>query len=296
MYAIDYHADDYGISPNNSNRLIELTKSGKLNSFSIIANMGCYEECMAMLKDNWSSFDIKPQISVHINLIDGYRLSSKKDDEIIRGSWGKLFLHSYLPTPGKSILKKQLTAEIKAQISRVYQDTRLLTDNAGTPVTLRLDSHVHTHMIPIVFDSMIDAIKELNLLEEVDYIRNSKEPLCMFLTTSGVRGTCPSVNAIKNILLNMLSHRVSKRCSSYNINTGMMWGLMMSGKMDHERVTILLPKMKKKASKKNLFLEILCHPGIVLESEMRPEYGPDDLIAFPSENRNIEYNMIAQRE
>lgn len=295
MYSIDYHADDYGISLNNSKRMIELTESGKLDSFSIIANMGDYDNCMALLKSKWSTFKKKPKISVHINLIDGYRLSSHKNDEIIRGSWGKLFLHSYIPTPNRIILKKQLTAEIKAQINRVYQDTRCLTDCNGHPVTLRLDSHVHTHMIPIVFDSMISALSELELLDKVEYIRNSKEPLGMFLTTSGVRGTCPTVNAIKNILLNILSHRVDRLCTKHNISTGMMWGLMMSGRMDHERVSILLPKMKDYASKHNHYLEILCHPGIVLESEMRPEYGPDDIIAFPSPNRDIEYNMIAKR-
>lgn len=295
MYKIDYHADDYAISVNNSNRILELVRSKKLDSFSIISNMGCYNECMDILKKAWPDFDNKPLISVHLNLIDGYRLSSDNND-IQNNSWGKLFINSFVPSSKKALLKKQLTAEIKAQIKNVYDDTRNLLDNSGNPVELRLDSHVHTHMIPIVFDSMIDALKELELLDEVKYIRNSKEPVCMFFTTKGVAGTFSMINVIKNIILNMLGMRTTHLLKKFDIPTGMLWGLIMSGKMDHERISLLLPKMTRYASTKDQYLEILCHPGIVLPEEKRPEYGPDDLEAFFSSNRDIEYEMIEKRQ
>ena len=96
MYAIDYHADDYAISVNNSKRMLELVRTNKLDSFSIISNMGCYAECMDILKKAWPTFDNKPLLSVHLNLIDGYRLSSD-DNDIQNNSWGKLFLNSFIP-------------------------------------------------------------------------------------------------------------------------------------------------------------------------------------------------------
>jgi len=294
MYSVDFHADDYAISLNNSKRMIELMESGRLNSFSIIANMGCYKECMDLLKEVWPALEHKPLISVHINLIDGFWLSSAQN-EIIRNSWGKLFISSYLRSPARNQLKNDLTEEIKAQIKRVYDDTRELTDNDNNPVALRLDSHVHTHMIPIVFDAMIEALNQLNLRKEVMYVRNSVEPLKVFYTKKGIKGTCPTVNAIKNIILNILGKRVARKLKAYDIPTGMLWGLMMSGKMDSERVSTLLPDITKIASDKDLYLEILCHPGIVLSEETRPEYGPDDMEAFFSENRNIEYEMIKNR-
>lgn len=34
--------------------------------------------------------------------------------------------------------------------------------------------------------------------------------------------------------------------------------------------------------KKNVSIELLAHPGRVLEEESSPEYGPDDKIAFVS--------------
>lgn len=284
MNRIDYHADDYGLSVNNSKRILELIDSGKLNSISIIANMGCFEECMQLLNNKWDSWKVKPLISVHINLIDGYTLS-KESAEITNGSWGNLFLRSLIPGPAYTRLKNELKEEIKSQITAVV--TALPQNN-----DLRLDSHVHTHMIPVVFDAMLQAVNELELSDRLVFIRNSKEPLMMFLSTKGIRGTFPLVNAIKNIILNVLSIRVSKKIKLLNLPSTMLWGLIMSGQMDTQRVKKLSPSMLSYASKRDNYLEILCHPGIVLESEMRPEYGKADLGFILSSNRDVEYSMI----
>ena len=45
------------------------------------------------------------------------------------------------------------------------------------------------------------------------------------------------------------------------------------------------------ASKKDCRLEILSHPGRVSE-KVRPEYGPDDVKAFYSSDRDLEYTML----
>lgn len=298
MNKIDFHADDYGLSVNNSKRIIELIDSGKLNSISIIANMGCFDECIQLLKEKWVSWEVKPLISVHINLIDGYTLSksdstitssSLKNDnpsgKTTNGSWGNLFLHSFFSSAN---LKRELTAEIKAQILAVRNALPFVDE-------LRLDSHVHTHMIPVVFDSMMCAVDELGLNDKVTFIRNSREPLIMFLTTSEVRGTFPIVNTLKNIILNILSIRVTKKLRKLNLPKAMLWGLIMSGQMDSKRVKKLSPSMQSYASKRDNYLEILCHPGIVLDSEIRPEYGKADLSFILSPNRDVEYSMVDER-
>ena len=292
MYNIDFHADDYAISPNNSKRIIELVEAGRLNSFSVIANMGCFEECMALLREAWPRFSKKPLISVHINLIDGFVLSDNRADSIQSNSWESLFLRSFIAHPGRKRLKQTVTDEICAQIKAVNDAVSSLTDDDGRPIRLRLDSHVHTHMIPLVFDAMTDALKELKLLDKTDYIRNSTEPLKMFFSTCGIRGTFPFINVIKNIILNILSLRVAHRCHKLGIPTGMLWGLVMTGHMDKKRVDLLIEQMTEYASSKDLYLEILCHPGIVLNKEKRPEYGKDDMITFFSPDRDTEYDMI----
>lgn len=287
MNRIDYHADDYGLSVHNSKRILELIESGKLDSISIISNMGCFDDCMELLNEKWASFSKKPLISIHINLIDGYCLS--KPGEIIHGSWGNLFIRSLLPGTQRTQLRNSLKEEIKCQILAVNNSLSELSE-------LRLDSHVHTHMIPVVFDAMLEAVNELDFSDKLTFVRNSKEPLLMFLTTKGIANTFPMVNAIKNIILNLLSLRVSRKLRRLNLPKAMLWGLIMSGQMDNERVKKLSPSMQSYASKRDNYLEILCHPGLVLESEIRPEYGKADLSFVLSSNRDVEYQMIQNRE
>ena len=106
MHRLDFHADDYGVSINNSKRIIELIRSKRADSISFIPNMGCFDECMSLLKDNWDSFEKKPLISIHLNLIDGYRLSSKNSGEIQNNTWFEHFLRSLIPGSKKKALKE----------------------------------------------------------------------------------------------------------------------------------------------------------------------------------------------
>ena len=292
MYKLDFHADDYGVSINNSKRIIELIRSGHADSISFIPNMGCFDECMALFKDSWETFEKKPLISIHLNLIDGYKLSSANGQEIQDNTWFGHFIGSLIPGSKRKALKEYFVSEISLQIKNVYDQIYTLKDNDGNPVSLRIDSHVHTHSIPLIFDSLIEALKSLDLLEKTQYIRNPREPFLMFFTTKHVISRVPFINIIKNIILNVLGISMKKKLNRMNISSGIMWGLMMSGNMDVDRVNSLLPKMKKLAQKKDLHLEILCHPGIVLEDEKRPEYGNADMVAFFSKNRDVEYDML----
>jgi len=284
MYNLDYHGDDYAVSPNNSSRMLELIDSGQLDSISIIANMSHFDECMAEFNRHWDMWAKKPLISVHINLIDGMLLS--QDSAPQKRTWGSLFVSSHIPGRSRQRLKNELKEEIKAQISRVC-------DALCVKLPLRLDSHVHTHMIPVVFEAMTEAVDELGMKKDLEFIRNSREPLFMFFITEGIRGTFPAVNVIKNIILNMLSYRVSVYCRRNSLPQTMLWGLIMSGRMDEERVKKLSPRMHKYAKRKDRYLEILCHPGIVAASEKSDEFGPDDLNFLLSRDRDVEYQMIS---
>lgn len=294
MNPVDYHGDDYAISINNSTRMLELAESGKLNSMSILPNMGGYRECIDLLNSRWDTMAHKPLLSIHLNLIDGFSLSGCtnpmlcNDRGIIDCSWGKLFIHSYLPGKARKLLKEDIRSELRAQIDRVYKDLP-----AGMP--LRLDSHVHTHMIPLVFDAMTDALKDLGLLDRVEFIRVADEPLLPFLTTPGVTFTFPPVNLLKNRILHLLAHRVNRKLKSIGIRSSMLWGLCMSGRMDKRRIDRIADKMIRYSHKWNKNLEIYCHPGIVLDTEMSEEYGRCDVRPFVSANRDIEYEAVMNR-
>ena len=290
----DYHADDYGLSMNNAIRMIQLLEAAKLDSISIIPNMSAFENTMEYLDLKWNTLEKKPLISIHLNIADGFSLSGINDGFfthksqtaperfIFHTSWALLLLSSYIPFRRKRI-RALLTKEFEDQIKTVFN--RLPAD-VDHDKQLRLDSHTHTHMIPVVFDAMLDAVDNLGLKERLSFVRVSKEPLSPFKV---IRGTYPKVNLIKNLLLNLLSFRAERILKKRGISYELMWGLIMSGKMDKERIGKVMPAIKAIAENKGLSLEILFHPAIILPNEQCEEFSKDDKGFFASENRNLEY-------
>ena len=305
---IDYHGDDYGVSVNNAVRMMELTEAGKLDSMSIIPNMTAFDESMDLLNAKWDSLQTKPLLSVHLDIVDGFSLAGISDplltysyeDEgksrrIFHTSWGKLLISSYIPVRRKNIkeeLKREFTMQIKRVYDRLPDDANISSDEDTAEITeakragLRLDSHMHTHMIPVVFDAMMGATEELGLTDRLKFVRVSREPIKPF---KKIKGTYPAVNLIKNILLNLLSYRAERRLNCAGVSYGLMWGLIMSGRMDRERVELLMSDMRTLAVQKDKTMEVLCHPGIALKEEGYLEYGVDDRNFLYSENRDIEY-------
>ncbi len=292
MYGIDFHADDYAASMENAGRILSLAQAGRIDSFSVITNMSCYEDCMEQLRRNWVHMPRKPRLSVHINLIDGFWLSSGESRQIIRNSWVGLLAAGLIPGSKREKLRGRLSAEIEAQLRAFLEQTKDLSTEEGAPLPLRIDGHVHTHMIPIVFSALMDALDRMALRERVQFIRCSAEPLWMFFSTPGVTGTISPVNLTKNLILRALSHSVRGKLRKAHIDTGYIFGLALTGEMDLKRVRLLLPKMKAYARRKNAYLEILTHPGRCLPGEISEEYGSDDRIAFLAPGRDIEYQML----
>ena len=99
---------------------------------------------------------------------------------------------------------------------------------------------------------------------KASYIRDAKEPLFVFLQKTSLYKTYRLVNFVKNILLNYCSALLQKRFRNAGMKPMYLWGLIMSGHMDEERIRQLLPNMEKKAEHNGRMLEILFHPGQVL--------------------------------
>lgn len=292
MYELDFHADDYAASVENSRRILSLLEAGRIDSISVIVNMSCYGECMDMLRDSWSRFPKKPLLSLHINLIDGRRLSSPGGKEIIRRSWGQLLFGGFLP--GGKQLREACAEEIGAQLEAFLERTAQLRDDGGRPLPLRIDGHVHTHMTPLVFRALTDALSRAGLLSRVSFIRCSAEPLAPFLFTPGVAFTLSPVNVLKNRVLHLLSFSVRRKLRRMGLPAGRVFGIALTGEMDTDRVRRLLPKMKRYARGKDVRLEVMAHPGRTLPAEITEEYGPDDRRAFLSPKRDLEYRMLLE--
>lgn len=290
MNDIDIHADDYAISVHASENLIDRIKTSKLDSISIIPNMSCFDVCMDRLLEEWEEFPKKPYLSVHINIMEGHCLSPMETvPDLVDSygyfkiSWGSLLLASYNPITYKKI-KLQLQKEIKVQIERI---------KAAEPpeCELRLDSHQHTHMIPIVLDAMMTVVRDNGY--PVTFIRVAREPILPFIKQVDLYASYSVTNIIKNLILNLFSGNVENQLRNMKIEPTLLWGLIMTGYMDIDRVKKIYPSMLRICKRKNKKMELLFHPGCVLAEEINEEYVKKGFVEFHlSKGRKIERHAV----
>lgn len=300
----DIHADDYALTRNTSEDMLECMRAGRLDSISVVPNMSCFEECMELFYGEIPGLPFLPLMSVHLDFVEGRSLAGqeaapdlvKPGTDLMGLGWGGLFAASYLPQKRKKI-KAQLKREIKAQIvkaQRAIDQCIQLAHESGIACAqkgIRIDSHQHAHMIPVVWEAVLEVVREEGY--SLEYIRNSKEPLGIFLTEVSLYSTYRPVNFVKNRLLSLYSHKVDRFCRERGMKQMYLWGLVMSGRMDRERVERLYGKMKRKAKKDGRGLEILFHPGLTLPEEVTPEIAREAAEDFYlREDRHVEREAV----
>lgn len=301
---IDIHADDYALTENTSKDMLACMKAGKLHSISIVPNTSCFEKCMEMLYNEIPDMPYLPLLSVHLDFVEGRSLAGKGEtpllvregSELMGLSWGGLFKLSYLPWK-RAEAKRQLKREIKAQIERAQEAVKRCMETAqkhNIPCGqkgLRIDSHQHAHMIPVVWEAVTEVVAEEGYL--LEYIRNSKEVLGAFVSEVSLWSSYRPINFVKNRLLSLYSYKVDRYCTRMGLEQMYLWGLIMSGRMDFDRIEKLYKKVSGKAQKDGRTLEILFHPGLMLPEEVTQEVGKEAAEEFYlTDGRKIEYEAV----
>lgn len=291
MKKIDVHADDYGLTLNTSKEMLEGINAGKLDSISVVPNMSAYDSSYELWKEQLDETR-KPAISVHLNFMEGHccgdvsKLNYLVDENgLFSISWGSLVKYNYHCFKRKRV-KEQLKLEIAAQLSKVIKTYELLKERG-----LRVDSHQHTHMIPIVMEALVEVIEENNYPTE--YIRISKEPWWVYLKYPQFFASYRPINMVKVMILNWYSLKDEKIIVKYKLPKMFLSGVFLSGKMDYTRVIKLLPELKCVSDKKGAVLEVLFHPGTTLPVEVGEEFNhPAANEFYLSSNRRIEYDAM----
>lgn len=300
----DIHADDYALTLNTSKDMLECMRAGRLDSISIVSNMSCFEACMALLAEAIPQLPFLPLMSVHLDFVEGRSLAGRKaapdltkeNSDLMGLGWGGLFAASYVPGR-RNRIKAQLKREIKAQIEKAQPAIEKCMEIAAASGVrcgqkgLRIDSHQHAHMIPVVWEAVLEVVREEGY--KLEYIRNSKEVLGIFLTDVSLYKTYRPVNFVKNRLLYLYSHKADRHARACGLEPMYLWGLVMSGRMDKERIEKLYSKMKKKADRDGRKLEILFHPGVTLPGEVTPEIAQEAAKDFYlREDRHVEKEAV----
>ena len=248
------HADDYGMNDSSCRRIETCIQGGCLNGISLMPN-GC------LAPGQLDRLDIP--MAVHLNLVEGRPLTPPEEIPLLVGTdgyWKYSFFGLLLLSlgPRRKEMARQVSLELRAQIASVR---RLLPANA--PVLL--DSHQHTHMIPLIFHALLKIVEEEQM--DVSYLRIPAEPIGPFLREPSLYHTYQPVNMVKNAVLNFLWLFNRSAFRKSGIPTAIFCGILFSGHMDADRVLKVFPHFVRLAQKRGCDLEFLFHPGYIKPGE-----------------------------
>lgn len=282
---IEFHADDYGLFPQQSQRILDCAVNGVLSGVSIMPNSEYLDTCMEML----SAAPREIALTVHLNLVEGHCLARPEEVPLLVDENGnfnisfvKLLLASF--TPKRSLYRRQIRQELLLQIRRCQP---YFGDKP-----LRLDCHVHYQEIPVVFDSIMDLIREEHL--HVSFLRMPREKLHYYFPLKGFHGL-KAINLVKVLVLNTLDirNRTKYRSVLSHMEQRDFFGVACSGNMCYENASLLLKRYRSKGKGAKDGLEMLFHPGSVLEKECIAKLtSEDDLHFLTSEGRAAEADAL----
>ena len=199
-------ADDYGISPEGNKHIENCLKDGALNKVSVLPNgeIGNFKTNLA---------GKGALLSLHLNLIEGYPLSPPSEVKLLINKSGS-FRHSFVGLLLLSLsnkrkeFEKQLYKEIQSQIK--FWKTAM-----GEDIPLSIDSHQHTHMIPLIFKTLLRVISDENV--RVSGLRIPSEPITPYIFAPSLYILYTPKRIVKQWLLKILGAICTK-----NLKNGTM--------------------------------------------------------------------------
>ena len=252
---IYFCADDYGISKVSNSRIETCLKNGILNKVSVLPN-GELSDFQSHLSGSGVT------ISLHLNLVEGHPLAAPEEIPLLISEDG-CFRYSFIGLLLMSLsgkrkeLENQLYTEIRKQLA--FWKAQM----GDKP--LCIDSHQHVHMIPLIFNTLLRAIKDESIC--VDCLRMPKEPLSPYLLTPSLYLQYSPTGLAKQWLLNFLGLFNRGKFLKANFRSVYFMGALFSGRVTGDKITKILPRYMKIAQKYNRDIEIALHPGYLNEGE-----------------------------
>ena len=279
---IYFCADDYGISEGANSRIENCLENGVLNKISVLPN-GKVLDFKKRLSDKDAI------LSLHINLVEGRPLSNPDDVDLLVSESG-YFKYSFIGLFFLSIsnkrkeFEKQVYTEIQSQIK--FWKTAM-----GEDTFISIDSHQHTHMIPLIFKTLMRVIEDEGL--NVQSNRIPAEPISPYVFTPSLYFEYNLIGLIKQWLLKTFALVNRRELKKSKIQSAYFMGILFSGKLNEARIRKLLPHYLKLAKKHNKNIEIGFHPGYVKSGEKLLDGSRQDFSKFYySPWRNTEYNTL----
>jgi len=237
------HADDCGLSAGITDAIMACCDDGWLRRTSVVANGAGWAHAVEALRR-------RPHVGValHVNLFEGAPLSNPGELDLLVNRSGQ-FHRSFAALWARGLtgaaaarLRAQIRLELRRQIERFL-------GAFGDRGPLRVDSHVHYHLLPVVLDTLLELGAEYPL----GAVRLPREPF-----TLAVRPTM--VNVAKHVVLRALSRRAAPTLHARAIETPAAFvGVLGSGAMTLAHVRAALHRLHRAGTSGTV--EILFHPG-----------------------------------
>jgi predicted glycoside hydrolase/deacetylase ChbG (UPF0249 family) len=247
-------ADDIGLTASITDGIATCLQKGTLSSVSVIANGYAFDHAIRTIQATRPCF-----VAVHLNTVECRPVADPSEIPDLLDPRGRLHL-TFFKTLVKALFSTRSKRDtFRAQFKTEYRAQIRKVQNAIGPATpIRVDSHQHLHMIPFLFDVLMDLNREFRFA----YVRLPREPF--FLSVQLVREWRiyrPS-SIVKNLLLRSLAWRNGRRITRQGIpHSNLFLGVMFPGPSRPELTEHLIDLLLSKSSKAGTCVEILFHPG-----------------------------------
>ncbi|GAM10134.1 hypothetical protein OR1_02422 [Geobacter sp. OR-1] len=268
MKELIVNADDFGLSSGANRAIIKAWQEGVLTSASLMVAGKGFEEAVCLAKENPGL-----QVGLHLTLVQGRSARERSGFPPLVDSQGH-FPHDPVYAGIRYFfiksLRKQLTAEIEAQITRFLE--------TGLPLS-HIDGHLNIHMHPTVFDILCRLMPKYG----ISSFRLSRERLGVDLELAPRRRLGKFADAF-------IFDRLAKRCRPMLDRLGIAYatevkGLLNSGQMTEEYFMKALDVLQDGVT------EIYFHPGFHPDQELShwmPDYRHEEEFAALTGKRLME--------
>ena len=237
------NADDFGMSNAYNRAILEGYSSGILKSASLVANGEAFEEAWRNIIPACPDLGV----GIHLNIIEGKSLSLNldrltDDDGKFNNSYVQLLLKSY--NKKDTVFMEQVEKEFRAQIEEVMRHTKVT----------HIDSHVHVHSIPPIFELVCKLAKEYRIKQ----VRTQFERPYIIPDVNRHLTMKYPINLIKVVLLDFFTGINKKKLREYELNTNdYLIGVAYTSMMTALTVSYGLLAVRKC---ENITAEALIHP------------------------------------
>ena len=238
-----FNADDFGLCKAINKAVFEGYQSGLLKSVSLVANGEGFEEAINTILPQCPDLGV----GIHLNVIEGLSLcqdptSLVNSDGRFENSFFKLFIKAY--NPKEKEFMAELEREFRLQIEKIMSKTKVT----------HIDSHLHIHAIPKIFDLVCRLAKEYGIKQ----VRTHFEKLYIVPDVKKHISIKYLINFLKNIMFGFFTIFNDGTIHKYELKTNdYVIGLLYTSMMDALTVSYgIIPIQNKEVE-----VETIIHPS-----------------------------------